>query len=45
MRNPGKFSLKYMSNPIKGRQSNKENRDMNGRYEECEFDFHATVTP
>lgn len=33
MKNPGKFSLKYISNPVKSRQSNKENRDINGTFE------------
>ena len=46
MKNQGKFSLKYISNPVqRHRQQNKENKDINGTFDSCELDLHVAVTP
>ena len=44
MKNPGKFSFKYMSNPVhsKIRNNNKENRNLNGTFDECSIELTCT---
>ena len=49
IKKPGSFSQKYMSNPLP-RQShlhkdtNKENKILNGTFDECDLDFTIAIS-